>query len=105
MRLRPDRIIMGEVRGAEAISWLRAVGTGHPGSITTVHANSPDGAIEQLAMMSMLAGTELGRSELIDYVRAIVDVFIQLGHDNGTRLITEIKFRRTAGDEARSLKI
>lgn len=104
LRLRPDRIIMGEVRGAEAISWLRAVGTGHPGSITTVHANSPDGAIEQLAMMSMLAGTELGRAELVDYVRATVDVFIQLGQDNGARLITEIKFRRTAGVEA-SLKI
>ena len=95
---------MGEVRGAEAISWLRAVGTGHPGSITTVHANSPDGAIEQLAMMSMLAGTELGRSELVDYVRAIVDVFVQLGHDNGTRLITEIKFRRDASIRPTSLK-
>jgi type IV secretion system protein VirB11 len=105
LRLRPDRIIMGEVRGAEAISWLRAVGTGHPGSITTVHANSPDGAIEQLAMMSMLAGTELGRSELVDYVRAIVDVFIQLGQDNGTRLITEIKFRRNTNAEATSLKM
>ncbi|MDQ3074311.1 MAG: P-type DNA transfer ATPase VirB11 [Pseudomonadota bacterium] len=105
LRLRPDRIIMGEVRGAEAISWLRAVGTGHPGSITTVHANSPEGAIEQLAMMSMLAGTELGRAELIDYVRAIVDVFIQLGQDNGARLITEIKFRRNVNDELASLKI
>lgn len=99
LRLRPDRIIMGEVRGAEAISWLRAVGTGHPGSITTVHANSPEGAIEQLAMMSMLAGTELSRSELVDHVRAIVDVFIQLGNDNGERAITEIKFGedRSAG--------
>ncbi len=105
LRLRPDRIIMGEVRGAEAISWLRAVGTGHPGSITTVHANSPEGAIEQLAMMSMLAGTELGRAELINYVRAIVDVFVQLGQDNGTRLITEIKFRRSAHDATASLKI
>ncbi len=105
LRLRPDRIIMGEVRGAEAISWLRAVGTGHPGSITTVHANSPEGAIEQLAMMSMLAGTELGRAELIDYVRAIVDVFIQLGQDNGTRMITEIKFRRKSGGELASLEI
>ena len=105
LRLRPDRIIMGEVRGAEAISWLRAVGTGHPGSITTVHANSPDGAIEQLAMMSMLAGTELGRAELVDYVRATVDVFIQLGHDNGARLITEIRFRRAATAETASLKI
>ena len=93
LRLRPDRIIMGEVRGAEAISWLRAVGTGHPGSITTVHANSPDGAIEQLAMMSISAGTELGRTELVDYIRATVDVFVQLGQEEGARLVTQVQFR------------
>lgn len=93
LRLRPDRIIMGEVRGAEAISWLRAVGTGHPGSITTVHANSPDGAIEQLAMMSISAGTELGRAELVDYIRATVDVFVQLGQEEGARLVTQVQFR------------
>ncbi|MBA3667809.1 MAG: P-type DNA transfer ATPase VirB11 [Sphingomonas sp.] len=92
LRLRPDRIIMGEVRGAEAISWLRAVGTGHPGSITTVHANSPEGAIEQLALMSISAGTELGRAELVDYIKATVDVFVQLSQDDGTRLVTEIRF-------------
>ena len=95
LRLRPDRIIMGEVRGAEAISWLRAVGTGHPGSITTVHANSPDGAVEQLALMSMTAGTELGRAELVDYIRATVDVFVQLGQEEGARLVTEIRFRES----------
>ena len=100
----PGEISTG-VRGAEAISWLRAVGTGHPGSITTVHANSPEGAIEQLAMMSMLAGTEFERSELVDYVRATVDVFIQLGQDNGARLITEIRFRRSAGAEATQTRI
>ena len=94
LRLRPDRIIMGEVRGSEAISWLRAVGTGHPGSITTVHANSPDGAIEQLAMMSMSAGTELKRGELIDYIRATVDVFVQLAQHDGARLVTEVQFQR-----------
>lgn len=94
LRLRPDRIIMGEIRGAEAISWLRAVGTGHPGSITTVHANSPNGAIEQLAMMSMAAGTELRRSELVDYIRSTVDVVIQLGQHDGARMITEIEFVR-----------
>ena len=92
LRLRPDRIIMGEIRGAEAISWLRAVGTGHPGSITTVHANSPNGAIEQLAMMSMAAGTELRRDELVDYIRSTVDVVIQLGQHDGARMITEIAF-------------
>ncbi|MGI8931851.1 MAG: P-type DNA transfer ATPase VirB11 [Sphingomicrobium sp.] len=94
LRLRPDRIIMGEVRGAEAISWLRAVGTGHPGSITTVHANSPEGAVEQLAMMSMSGGTELGRAELIDYIRATVDVIVQLGQENGERLVTDVRFQR-----------
>lgn len=94
LRLRPDRIIMGEIRGSEAISWLRAVGTGHPGSITTVHANSPDGAVEQLAMMSMGAGTELGRSELVDYIRATVDVFVQLGQEDGERLVTQVRYGR-----------
>ncbi len=94
LRLRPDRIIMGEVRGAEAISWLRAVGTGHPGSITTVHANSPGGAVEQLALMSMSGGTELRRAELIDYVRATVDIFVQLGLEDGKRVVTEIEFNR-----------
>lgn len=92
LRLRPDRIIMGEVRGAEAISWLRAVGTGHPGSVTTVHASSPEGAIEQMAMMSLSGGTELERAEVVDYVRATVDVFIQLGLKDGRRVVTEVKF-------------
>jgi len=96
LRLRPDRIIMGEVRGAEAISWLRAVGTGHPGSITTVHASSPDGAIEQLAMMSIAAGTELRRTELVDYIVSTVDVFVQLERDDGARLVSEVRFNRPA---------
>ena len=99
LRLRPDRIIMGEVRGAEAISWLRAVGTGHPGSITTVHANSPDGAIEQLAMMSMMAGTEFRRPELLDYVRATVDVFVQLGQESGKRVITDVRYKPRYPDQ------
>jgi type IV secretion system protein VirB11 len=92
LRLRPDRIIMGEVRGAEALSWLRAVGTGHPGSITTVHASSPQGAVEQLALMALMGGTELRRAELVDYVRSTVDVFVQLGRDGGSRLITGVTF-------------
>lgn len=92
LRLRPDRIIMGEVRGAEALSWLRAVGTGHPGSITTLHASSPAGAVDQLALMALMAGTELRRAELTEYVRSTVDVFVQLGRDNGARLVTDVQF-------------
>lgn len=99
LRMRPDRIIMGEVRGAEAMSWLRAVGTGHPGSITTVHANSPDGAVEQLALMALMSGAELRRAELVDYVRNVVDIFVQLGRHGGERLITEIQFPGNAGNQ------
>jgi type IV secretion system protein VirB11 len=83
---------MGEIRGAEAISWLRAVGTGHPGSITTIHASSPEGAIEQMAMMSLAAGTELERAEVVDYVKATVDVFVQLEQSEGQRVVSEVKF-------------
>ena len=83
---------MGEIRGAEAMSWLRAVGTGHPGSITTVHANSTRGASEQLALMALMSGAELRRSELVEYISDVVDIFIQLGRHNGDRLVTEIDF-------------
>ena len=51
LRLRPDRILLGELRGKEAVSFLRAVNTGHPGSFSTIHANSTSGALEQLALM------------------------------------------------------
>ncbi|WP_373487492.1 P-type DNA transfer ATPase VirB11 [Blastomonas sp.] len=105
LRLRPDRIIMGEVRGAEAMSWLRAVGTGHPGSITTVHASSPCGAAEQLALMAMMGGTELGRTELIDYVRGTVDIFVQLDRIDGNRVVSAIEFAKAQprpGDHRRS---
>jgi type IV secretion system protein VirB11 len=92
LRLKPDRIIMGEIRGTEAMSWLRAVGTGHPGSITTVHANSTRGAAEQLALMALMSGAELRRSELVEYIHDVVDIFIQLGRHDGERLVTEIDF-------------
>ena len=92
LRLRPDRIIMGEIRGVEALSFLRAVNTGHPGSITTVHANSPDGAVEQLALIAGQSGSDLRRSEMLGYIRSVIDVIIQLGRSDGARLVTEIQF-------------
>ena len=92
LRMRPDRIIMGELRGAEALSFLRAVNTGHPGSITTVHADSPKGALDQLALMAMQAGTHLGRGEIIDYARGIIDIFVQLSRRDGKRSISAIAF-------------
>ena len=92
LRLRPDRIIMGEIRGVEAVSFLRAVNTGHPGSITTIHASSPDGAVEQLAMIAAQAGTDLRRDELKRYIRSVLDVIIQLGRIDGRRIVTDVQF-------------
>ncbi len=92
LRLRPDRIIMGEIRGVEAVSFLRAVNTGHPGSITTIHASSPDGAVEQLAMIAAQAGTDLRRDELKRYIRSVLDIIVQLGRFDGRRIVTDVQF-------------
>lgn len=92
LRMRPDRIIMGELRGREALSFLRAVGSGHPGSITTVHADSAKGAVEQMALMAMQAGTPLGRNEITDTIRETVDIFVQLERRNGRRTVSAITF-------------
>jgi type IV secretion system protein VirB11 len=92
LRLRPDRIIMGEIRGVEALSFLRAVNTGHPGSITTIHASSPEGAIEQLALIAAQAGTDLSREELKAYIRSVLDIIIQLDRAEGKRLVSAIDF-------------
>ncbi len=92
LRMRPDRIIMGEIRGVEALSFLRAVNTGHPGSITTIHASSADGAVEQLAMIACQSGADIRRDEMIRYIRSVIDVIIQVGVSNRSRLISEIQF-------------
>lgn len=93
LRMRPDRIILGELRGREAASFLRAVNTGHPGSITTLHADSPRGAVDQLSLMVLQAGLNLGRAEIADYVRGVVDVFVQLSRVDGRRRVSQIAFR------------
>lgn len=92
LRMRPDRIIMGELRGREAASFLRAVNTGHPGSITTLHADSAEGAVDQLSMMVLQAGLNLGREEISRYVRSVVDIFVQLARVDGRRRVSQIVF-------------
>ena len=94
MRLRPDRIFLGEIRGAEAYSFLRAINTGHPGSITTVHADSSAGAFEQLALMVMQAGLGLRRDEIIAYIKSVLPVVIQQTKVGGWRGTSEIYFSR-----------
>lgn len=91
LRLRPDRIVLGELRGAESVSFLRAINTGHPGSFSTIHANSVRGALEQLALMVMQTGIGLSRSDTIAYAASVIDVIVQLGRDaSGRRTITQI---------------
>ena len=91
LRLRPDRIVLGELRGAESVSFLRAINTGHPGSFSTIHANSLRGALEQLSLMVMQTGIGLTRSDTIAYSASVIDVIVQLGRDeNGKRGISQI---------------
>lgn len=93
LRLRPDRIIMGELRGAEAYAFLRAVNTGHPGSITTLHADTPRGAVEQLAMMVLQSGARLLRQDVLTYAENTIDVYVQLERRDGRRRVREVLMR------------
>ncbi len=93
LRLRPDRIIVGELRGKEAFSFLRAINTGHPGSIATLHADTPALAFEQLILMVMQAGLGMERDQIKEYIMNVVDIVIQLKRgDKGKRFVSEIYF-------------
>lgn len=96
MRLRPDRIFLGEIRGSEAYSFLRAINTGHPGSISTVHADSPSGAFDQLALMVMQAGLGLRKDEIVDYIRSVLPIVIQQSRVGGWRGTSAVYFSRMA---------
>jgi len=90
LRMRPDRIILGELRGQEAFTFLRAVNTGHPGSITTIHADSPHRAIEQLVLLVLQGGSPLMREDVRHYILQSVDVFVQLERRDGKRRVQQI---------------
>ena len=87
LRMRPDRIILGELRGREALTFLRAVNTGHAGSLTTIHADSPERALDQLALLVLQAGIGLGWDDALRYIRRSLDLIIQLSRKNGVRVI------------------
>ncbi|MDX2049910.1 MAG: P-type DNA transfer ATPase VirB11 [Rickettsiaceae bacterium] len=94
LRLRPDRIIVGELRGKEAFSFLRAINTGHPGSISTLHADTPEMALEQLKLMVMQAGLGMPPDEIGKYIHSVVDIVIQLKRgDSGTRYISQVYYK------------
>ncbi len=93
LRLRPDRILLGELRGKEAFAFLRAVNSGHPGSLTTVHADTPAGALDQIALLALTSGVDLGWDKVKTYVTRVIDVVVQLERADGARRVTEILFR------------
>jgi pilus assembly protein CpaF len=91
LRMRPDRIIVGEVRGAEALDMLQAMNTGHEGSLSTVHANSPRDALNRLETMVLMAGYELPLRAIRSHVSSALELVVQLDRlDDGSRRIVEI---------------
>nr|WP_262381103.1 CpaF family protein [Bacillus infantis] len=91
LRMRPDRIIVGEVRGAEAFDMLQAMNTGHEGSITTVHANTPFDALRRVEGMVIMAGMDLPSSIIREYIVGALDIIVQSSRlTDGTRKITSI---------------
>lgn len=91
LRMRPDRIIVGEVRGAEAFDMLQAMNTGHEGSITTVHANTPFDALRRVEGMVIMAGMDLPSHIIREYIVGALDFIVQASRlTDGTRKITSI---------------
>ncbi|HEX6237621.1 MAG TPA: CpaF family protein [Acidimicrobiales bacterium] len=91
LRMRPDRIIVGEVRGAEALDMLQAMNTGHDGSLSTIHANSPRDALARLETMVLMAGLELPSRAIREQVASALDVIVHLHRfRDGTRRVTQV---------------
>ena len=91
LRMRPDRIVVGEVRGGEALDMLQAMNTGHDGSLTTIHSNSPRDAISRLETLVLMAGMDLPIKIVRQQISSAVDVIIQQSRmRDGTRKVTAI---------------
>jgi pilus assembly protein CpaF len=91
LRMRPDRIIVGEVRGAEALDMLQAMNTGHDGSLSTIHCNSPRDAMSRLETMVLMAGFSLPHKAIREQICAALDLVVHLDRmDDGSRKITQV---------------
>lgn len=100
LRMRPDRVILGELRGREAFTFLRAINIGHPGSMTTIHADSPAGAIEQLALLVLQSGVSLHRDDIAGFAESAMDIFVQLDRRDGLRSVAEVRWQKAACKQA-----
>ncbi len=91
LRMRPDRIVVGEVRGGEALDMLQAMNTGHDGSISTIHANSPRDALARLETMALMAGMDLTMRAIKEQVASALDLIVhQTRLKDGTRRVTHV---------------
>jgi pilus assembly protein CpaF len=91
LRMRPDRIVVGEVRGGEALDMLQAMNTGHDGSLTTLHANSPRDALSRLETMCLMSGMDLPLKVVREQIASAIDVIVQQSRiKDGSRKITAI---------------
>ena len=89
LRMRPDRIVLGEVRGAEAMTFLEAINTGHGGSMTTLHAETPQLAVQRLAIAALKTEVPMTYRDMVAYIENSIDVIIQAGRHAGDRGLTE----------------
>ena len=99
LRMRPDRLIVGEVRGKEAMTFLEAVNTGHGGSMTTIHAETPELALDRLSIAAGRSDVRMSYTDLRNYVLRTIDVIIQTGRIGETRGIAQV-YIPTTGDAA-----
>ena len=97
LRLTPDRAIMGELRGAEAYPYLELLNTGHSGSFSTIHSDSPDLMFDRLASMASRGGSDMSKNQLVEFARQLIDVVIQWEYGfDGRRYITEVQYAKAA---------
>jgi pilus assembly protein CpaF len=100
LRMRPDRIVVGEVRGAEALDMLQAMNTGHDGSLSTLHANSPRDALARLETMVLMTGYDLPLRAVREQIASAVDLMVHIErmHDGGRRVVAITEVQRMEAD-------
>jgi type IV secretion system protein VirB11 len=100
LRMKPDRVLLAELRGEEAFYYLRNINSGHPGSITSIHAASTTLAFEQLVLLvkESVAGRELARTDILELLHQVIDVIVQFAVDGHHRQIRDIWFRNDSAE-------
>jgi pilus assembly protein CpaF len=103
LRMRPDRILVGEARGAEVLDMLQAMNTGHPGSLSTIHANSPRDALSRIEIMASMGTSAFSESAIRRLVASAIDLVVQLARlqDGARRVVSISELDGTGGEELR----